>query len=64
LHRSWRTPLLAFDLTLNLSKSFYQGTPTAWAQDHLNAPVPEPSGLLLLSGGITGLAMTRRAKRE
>jgi len=34
-----------------------------WAQDHLDAPVPEPGTFLLLGSGIAGLVLFGRTKR-
>jgi len=50
-------------LTLYLPFAFYGGYATQMAQDHLNAPVPEPSTLLLLVSGVAVVAARRSRVR-
>jgi hypothetical protein len=45
----------------NLNGSFFDGVPSQFAQDHLVAPLPEPSTLILAAlGGLVLLARRRR----
>ena len=48
---------------LELSGAFFEGTPSTFAQDHLQAPVPEPSMLLLLVSGVAVVAARRSRVR-
>jgi len=50
-------------LARELQGSFFLGTPSTFAQDHLQAPVPEPSTLLLLVSGVAVVAARRSRVR-
>lgn len=50
-------------ITAELDASFDRGTVAQFAQDHLDAPVPEPSTALLLTVGIAGLVFRRHRTR-
>ncbi|HTF36660.1 MAG TPA: PEP-CTERM sorting domain-containing protein [Myxococcota bacterium] len=47
-------------LARDLEASFFVGSPSTFAQDHLAAPVPEPATGLLVMVGVLGLAVARR----
>ena len=50
-------------VTQYVNDAFEVGLVTQFAQDHLDAPVPEPGTLLLLGSGIAGLVLFGRTKR-
>jgi len=52
------------DLTHDINAAFFMASPSQFAQDHLNAPVPEPSTLTLMVTSIAGIAAARRSQRD
>ena len=50
-------------LTFQINMAFGAGLATTFAQDHLQAPVPEPSTLLLLVSGVAVVAARRSRVR-
>jgi len=57
-------PIEDLDLVAGeLNGTFYGGAAASFAQDHLNAPVPEPGTLVLVFSGIAGIAVASRSRR-